>query len=80
MVMNRIDELLEWLRTASDNDIKQTGVSRNYLRLVAYGHKRPSARVATSLEQLSGKEITRQMLRPDDWEIIWPELVRPPRS
>lgn len=73
--MNRVDELLEWLRDASDDDISQTGVSRNYLRLVAYGHKRPSARVATSLEQLSDKYITRQMLRPDDWKIIWPELV-----
>lgn len=75
--MNKIEELLEWLREASDEDIKQTGVSRNYLRLVAYGHKRPSARVSTSLEQLSGKRITRQMLRPEDWEIIWPELVPP---
>lgn len=78
--MNRIEELLEWLREATDEDVKYTGVTRNYLRLVAYGHKRPSARVSTSLEQLSDKRITRQMLRPDDWEIIWPELVDPSRS
>lgn len=75
--MNKIEALLEWLREATDEDIKQTGVSRNYLRLVAYGHKRASARVSTSIERLSGKRITRQMLRPGDWEIIWPELVVP---
>ena len=73
--MNRLNNMLEWLREASKEDIKQTGVSLSYLQLIAYGHKRPSARVANCLEQLTGGRITRKELRPEDWEVIWPELA-----
>jgi DNA-binding transcriptional regulator YdaS (Cro superfamily) len=27
------------------------------------------------IEQKSDGEITRQQLRPDDWHLIWPELI-----
>lgn len=30
------------------------------------------------IEQLTKGEVTRQMLRPDDWASIWPDLP-PPR-
>lgn len=29
------------------------------------------------IERATGSQITRQMLRPDDWESIWPELIEP---
>ncbi len=34
-------------------------------------------RLAAHIERASGAEITRQMLRPDDWQDIWPELAHP---
>ncbi|WP_310630789.1 Cro/CI family transcriptional regulator [Paraburkholderia sp.] len=29
------------------------------------------------IESATGGRVTRQMLRPDDWRQIWPELVEP---
>lgn len=29
------------------------------------------------IEQLTGGAVTRQMLRPDDWASIWPDLIQP---
>lgn len=28
------------------------------------------------IEQLTGGQVTRQMLRPDDWESIWPDIEK----
>ncbi len=30
------------------------------------------------IEQLTNGQVTRQELRPDDWEAIWPELAQSP--
>lgn len=41
----------------------------------------PSRRVpiehCAPIEAATGGRVTRQMLRPDDWRQIWPELVEP---
>lgn len=66
--------LLEWLHDADKTTIEKTGVSFSYLRLIAYGHKQPSAKVATLIEQATQGAVTRKVLRPDDWWLIWPEL------
>lgn len=29
------------------------------------------------IEQITRGKVTREMLRPDDWQSIWPELVKP---
>ncbi len=34
-----------------------------------------SAQAAVRIEQVTGREITRPELRPDDWQKIWPELA-----
>ncbi|MDU9391905.1 YdaS family helix-turn-helix protein [Pseudomonas sp. zfem002] len=68
-------KLLEWLKTATDADIEKTGTTRGYLKQIAYGNKQASARVASSLEKESSGALTRQSLRPNDWTVIWPELV-----
>jgi DNA-binding transcriptional regulator YdaS (Cro superfamily) len=31
----------------------------------------------TAIEQATKGRVTRQMLRPDDWQSIWPELAAP---
>lgn len=70
----RKNGLLEWLKTATDEQVAQTGTSRAYLRLIAYGHKTASAEIAAKTEVASRGDVTRQQLRPDDWRVIWPEL------
>lgn len=67
-------QLLEWLKTASDDAVLSTGTSRAYLRLIAYGHKTASAEIAARTESATGGRVTRKELRPDDWKQIWPEL------
>ncbi|QGA51089.1 transcriptional regulator [Pseudomonas brassicacearum] len=67
-------QLLEWLKTASDEAVLSTGTSRAYLRLIAYGHKTASAEIAARTESATGGCVTRKELRPDDWKQIWPEL------
>ena len=68
-------QLLEWLKTASDEAVNRTGTTRGYLKQIAYGNKQASAGVASSLERESRGLLTRQSLRPNDWTVIWPELV-----
>ena len=67
-------KLLEWLRNADAETIERTGVTYSYLRLIGYGHKQPSAKAATGIEQATNGHVTRRELRPDDWWQIWPEL------
>jgi DNA-binding transcriptional regulator YdaS (Cro superfamily) len=69
------NQLLEWLKTASDEAVARTGTTRGYLKQIAYGNKQASAGVASSLERESLGMLTRQSLRPNDWAVIWPELV-----
>ena len=68
-------QLLEWLKTASDEAIERTGTSRGYLKQIAYGNKQASASVASSLERETCGLLTRKSLRPNDWTVIWPELA-----
>jgi DNA-binding transcriptional regulator YdaS (Cro superfamily) len=68
-------QLLEWLKTASDEVVERTGTTRGYLKQIAYGNKQASASVASSLERETMGLLTRQSLRPNDWTVIWPELA-----
>lgn len=70
----RNDDLLRWLKESDDDTVRSSGASRSYLRLIGYGHKRPSAIVAAGVERASKGVVTRVQLRPDDWHLIWPEL------
>lgn len=67
-------QLLEWLKTATDASVAKTGTTRAYLRMIAYGHKTASPEIAARTESVTGGKVTRQALRPNDWEQIWPEL------
>lgn len=67
-------QLLEWIKTASDEAIERTGTSRGYLKQIAYGNKQASAALAVSLERESLGAMSRKSLRPTDWNLIWPEL------
>lgn len=67
--------LLAWLKTATPEQIAGTGTTLGYLRQIAHGNRIASAETAVGIERESAGAITRQMLRPDDWQRIWPELA-----
>jgi len=46
-----------------------------HLRNVSYGDKTCSAILAALIEVHSGGAVKRWGLRPDDWHLIWPELI-----
>lgn len=51
--------------------------SQNQLRQWQHGYsgRRPGPEYCVLIEQATQKAVTRQELRPDDWQRIWPELV-----
>lgn len=58
-----------------DDLARNCGTTRGHLQNICYGLRTCSAELATALERESGGAITRRDLRPDDWHLIWPELV-----
>lgn len=73
----RNQALLDWLKEMDERALSTIGVSPSYLRLIAYGHKRPSAKASALIELATHGMVTRQSLRPEDWHLIWPELGMP---
>ena len=39
------------------------------------GGRVPSAELAVAIERATSGAVTRKDLRPDDWHLIWPELI-----
>lgn len=49
--------------------------SRGHLQNVMYGQRPCAPELAVAIEQESKAAIRRWDLRPDDWRLIWPELI-----
>lgn len=71
----KLQPLLAWLKSADEVSVTETGTTRAYLRLIGYGQKVASAEMSIGIERATGGVVTRQMLRPDDWSRLWPELA-----
>ncbi|PSJ23595.1 hypothetical protein CVH10_01685 [Halomonas sp. ND22Bw] len=71
----RHEGLLRWIRSASDKQVSTTGTTRAYLKQIAYGHKPASPEIAVRVEVASDGAATRKSLRPNDWHVLWPELI-----
>lgn len=56
------------------------GTTRGHLQNVMNGHRPCAPGLAVAIERESKKKVTRQELRPDDWQAIWPELIPPPTN
>ncbi|WP_226020230.1 transcriptional regulator [Serratia symbiotica] len=52
----------------------ELGVSSSYLSQLASGRSSISPRRCVEIEKATNGQVSRQDLRPDDWESIWPEL------
>jgi DNA-binding transcriptional regulator YdaS (Cro superfamily) len=55
------------------------GIAEAYLYQILTGRREASPALCVQIENASGKQVTRQMLRPKDWAQIWPELVEAAR-
>jgi DNA-binding transcriptional regulator YdaS (Cro superfamily) len=78
-------DLKTFLAGLADNDArdafaKDCGTTLGHLRNVMYGYKPCGPELAVSIEQQSGRAVTRRDLRPSDWERIWPELSKKPEG
>lgn len=43
-----------------------------------YENRKPGPLYCVAIERATNGVVTRQSLRPDDWHLIWPELVSLP--
>jgi DNA-binding transcriptional regulator YdaS (Cro superfamily) len=72
-------QLLDYINSRPPADQEafaaECDTSLAYLRQVAYGNRLCREKLASKIEQASGSVVTRQVLRPDDWKEIWPELA-----
>lgn len=41
-----------------------------------YANRRPDPATCVAIERVTGGLVTRADLRPNDWHLIWPELVK----
>ena len=60
---------------AREDFARRCGTALGHLRNVMYGYKPCAADLAVAVWQQSDGVVTRQELRPDDWQKFWPELV-----
>lgn len=51
------------------------GVVDAYLYQIFTRRKMAGAALCVAIERASGGQISRKDLRPEDWHLIWPELV-----
>jgi DNA-binding transcriptional regulator YdaS (Cro superfamily) len=56
------------------------GIPLSYLSQMAGGLRAVTPERASAIELATDKEVTRQELRPDDWQAIWPELAEPAKA
>jgi DNA-binding transcriptional regulator YdaS (Cro superfamily) len=55
----------------------QLGISKGAVHQWKSPDRKVPIEHCTRIEQITEGRVTRQMLRPEDWESIWPELVPP---
>ena len=53
----------------------QCATSVGQLTNVAFSGRLCGVLLAVALEKATGGQVSRRDLRPDDWHLIWPELV-----
>lgn len=78
--------LKEFIKSLKTGEAKKfaanLGVSPSFLSQMASGNSPVSPVRALMIEAETGGHVTRRELRPNDWDLIWPEYTRitPPSS
>jgi DNA-binding transcriptional regulator YdaS (Cro superfamily) len=53
-----------------------SGTTLGHLRNVSYGTRSAAPELAVAIERETNGAVMRWDLRPDDWRLIWPELLK----
>lgn len=69
-----LDTYLSTIETAVSLASK-LGVSPGFISQLRSGFRPISPQQCVAIERATGGTLTRRDLRPDDWWLIWPELV-----
>lgn len=73
-------ELRQYLNGTSPDEqsafAKRCGTSIGYLRKALSTNQPLGPALCVSIERESNRSVTRQDLRPDDWQSLWPELAQ----
>ncbi|WP_072465449.1 MULTISPECIES: transcriptional regulator [Burkholderia] len=56
---------------------RQLGVTKGAVHQWKLPGRKVPIEHCARVEAITGGAVTRQMLRPDDWAVIWPELTDP---
>jgi len=73
--MHLKDYIQSGQRGTSTDLCKLMGISLPHLWQLANGKSSISPARAVQIEKLTAGVVSRQDLRPNDWQSIWPELV-----
>ncbi len=71
-------KLLDYIRQPENSAsalAARAGIAPAFLYQIAHGKRQASAALARTMEGATSGAVTRRDLRPDDWWLIWPELV-----
>ncbi|KWE77250.1 XRE family transcriptional regulator [Burkholderia ubonensis] len=72
--------LKEFISTSERGTAKRLaaflGVSPSYLSQMASGESAISEKRCVQIESFTAGKLSRRVLRPDDWHLIWPELAQ----
>ena len=75
-----MDNLLAYLnnKTTRDQNIfaADCGTTIGYLRKACSIGSKFKPELCVIIEKVTNGQVTRKDLRPDDWHLIWPELVK----
>ena len=75
-----MERLKTYLRNLQDDDARERfavecGTTLGHMRNCSYGQKQLAPANCVLVERCSGAAVMRWDLRPDDWHLIWPELI-----
>jgi DNA-binding transcriptional regulator YdaS (Cro superfamily) len=74
-------ELTEYLNSLPKSDRQAfavaCGTTEGYMRKAVSVGDVLNATACTAIERITGGQVTRQDLRPDDYWLIWPDLKAP---
>lgn len=76
-ILNFVNDLQKDAREAffvKVRELAKCSMTENSFRKQVSKGQQFSPAVCSAFEEFSNGEVTRQSLRPDDWDVIWPEL------
>lgn len=73
--MNKFNEVIERFKTPTET-ASAIGVSVQAVCFWRDGLREINPKACVTIERITNGDITRKDLRPNDWQDIWPELVK----